>query len=108
MKRTCHRLILVLLFWPGQNAWALEMGLYDFVNVCAPTSIIGRFNAAKSSYQFSGSCLLNKSRYSWSAEGVYTPSDGRVQEHLVMQSQGERGEANSSMTSLPDLEEGQF
>lgn len=69
--------LLALLWWPA-GVYAEEYGKYAFPNVCRPESLVGQFSATNSSYKFSGSCLLNKFSYRWTAEGSWgAPGNGR-------------------------------
>jgi len=92
MNRLWSLLLIVLLWYPVE-AHAEEYGKYAFPNVCRPISIVGQFTAAKSSYHFTGTCLLNVLPYRWTAEGAYSSKDGLVQEHIVIaDDEGHRGE----------------
>ena len=102
MKILCSVLFVALLWWPAKEARAIEGGKYDFPNVCRPVSILGQFSAAKSSYKFSGSCLLGKFSYNWTAEAAYSPKDGFVQEGIVLTDGRNQGEVYSSMTCRGD------
>jgi len=94
-------LLTALSWWPAETH-AEDYGKYTFPNVCRPESIIGQFNSTNSSYKFSGSCLLNKFPYRWTAEGSYSPKDGLVNERLVMADEDTRAEVQSSMICSVD------
>jgi len=95
--------LFVLLLLPPIEARADEYGKYDFPNICRPITIVAQFTAANSSYKFSGTCLLNTFPYRWTAEGSYSPKDGRVKEHVLLtDDQQHRGEIRSSMACNVD------
>jgi len=94
-------LLTALSWWPAE-IHAEEYGKYAFPNVCRAESVVGQFSAANSSYKFSGSCLLNKFPYRWTAEGSYSPKDGLVNERLVIADESTKAEVQSSMICSVD------